>query len=112
MAVFVPPCLRRQWREACVAMMAVLTRLIPPVPLARQVPPAVLVRLVTPPLARAAIFPASWVSSSSLAVAPVGAVRATADPSFSHTAEFLTFVGVVGVEVMVHTVPTALGGFR
>src|SRR3954467_10735992 len=111
MAVFVPPWLRRQWREARVAMRAVLTRLIPPVPLARQVPPAVLARLVAPPLARAAIFPASWVSSSSSAVAPVSAVRATADPSFSHGAEFLTFVGVVGVEVVVHAVPAAPGGF-
>src|SRR4051812_11429747 len=110
MAVFVPPWLRRQWREACVAMRAVLTRLIPPVPLARQVPPAVLARLVAPPLARAAIFPASRVSSSSSVVAPVGAVRATADPSFSHSAEFLAFVGVVGVEVVVDTVPAAPGG--
>src|SRR3954467_9687278 len=111
MAVFVPPWLRRQWREARVAMRAVLTRLIPPVPLARRVPPDVLARLVAPPLARAAIFPASWVSSSSSAVAPVSAVRTTADPSFSHGTELLTFIGVVGVEVVVHTVPAAPGGF-
>src|SRR3954467_915327 len=92
-------------------MRAILTRLIPPVPLARRVPPAVLARLVAPPLARATIFPASWVSSSSSAVAPVSTVRATADSSFSHGAEFLAFVGVVRVEVVVHAVPAAPGGF-
>src|SRR3954471_10384435 len=86
-------------------------RLIPPVPLARRVPPAVLASLVAPPLARATIFPASWVSSSSSVVAPVSAVRATADPSFSHGAELLTFIDVVSVEVVVHTVPAAPGGF-
>src|SRR3954466_14757082 len=111
MAVLVPPWLRWQWREACVALWAILTRLIPLVPLARRVPPVVLARLVAPPLAWATIFPASWVSSSSSAVAPVSTVRATGDSSFSHGAEFLAFVGVVGVEVVVHTVPAAPGGF-
>ena len=71
MAVLVPPWLRRQWREACVALWAILTRLIPPVPLARQVSPAILVRLIAPPLVRAAVVPASATSSSSSAVAPV-----------------------------------------
>ena len=36
------------------------------------------------------------------------AVEALADPSFSHSSELLAFVGVVGVEVVVHTVPAAL----
>src|SRR3954468_2508731 len=87
-------------------------RLIPPVPLARQVSPAVLARLIAPPLARAAVFPASWVPSSSSAIAPVGTVRTTADPSFLHGTEFLAFVGIVGVEVVVHTGPAAPGRFR
>src|SRR4051812_41394067 len=98
--------------EAHVALQAILTRLLAPVPLVRQVPPAVLARLIAPPLARAAVFPASWVPSSSSVVAPVGMVRTTSDPSFSHGTEFLAFVGVVGVEVVVHTVPTAPGRFR
>src|SRR3954468_11640755 len=92
-------------------MRAILTRLIPPVPLARRVTPAVLARLVTPALTWATIFPASRVPSSSSAVAPVSTVRASSDSSFSHGAEFLAFIGVVGVEVVVHTVPAAPGGF-
>ena len=111
-AVLVSPWLRRQRWEACVALWAILARLIPPVFLARLIPlaslvrrvlPAILARLIAPPLARATIFPASCVPSSSSAVAPVTAVRATADPSFSHGSELLKFVGVVGVEVLVHT---------
>src|SRR3954470_18199734 len=111
MAVLVSPCLRRQRREACVALRAILARLIPPVSLARRVLLVILARSIAPPLAWAAVFPASCVSSSSLTVAPVTALGTTADPSFSHGSELLTFVGVVGVEVMVHTVPTALGRF-
>src|SRR3954467_2929249 len=92
-------------------MRAILTRLVPPVPFMRRVTLAVLVRLVAPALAWATISPASRVPSSSSAVAPVSTVRASADSSFSHGAEFLAFVGVVGVEVMVHIVPAAPGGF-
>src|SRR3954466_710264 len=92
-------------------MRAILTRLVPPVPLARRVTPAVLARLVTPALTRATIFPASRVPSSSSAVAPVSTVRASADSSFSHGADFLAFIGVVGVEVVVHTVPATPRGF-
>ena len=110
-AVLVSPWLQRQRREACVALRAILARLIPPVSLARRVLPAILARLIAPPLARAMVFPASCVPSSSSTVVPVTAVGATADPSFSHGSEVLTFVGVVGVEVVVHTVPTALGRF-
>ena len=111
MAVLVSPWLQRQRREACVALRAILARLIPPVSLARRVLPAILARLIAPPLARATVFPVSCVPSSSSTVAPVTAVGATADPSFSHGSELLTFVGVVGVEVVVHTVPAALGRF-
>src|SRR3954463_3369013 len=93
-------------------MRAILTRLIPPIPLVRRVTPAVLARLVAPALAWATIFPASRVPSSSSAVAPVSTVRASADSSFSHGVEFLAFIDVVGVEVVVHTVPAAPGGFR
>ena len=107
-AVLVSPWLRRQWREACIALRAILARLIPPVSLARRVLPAILARSIAPPLAWASVFPVSCVPSSSSTVAPVTAVRATADPSFSHGSELLTFVGVVGVEVVVHTVPAAL----
>ena len=45
----------------------------------------------------------------SSSVALVTAVGSTADPSFSHGSELLTFIGVVGVEVVVHSVPAALG---
>ena len=93
-------------------MRAILARPIPPVSLARLILPVILARSVAPPLAWAAVFPASCISSSSSAVAPIGAFGMTVDPSFSHGAEFLAFVGVVGVEVVVHAVPTALGGFR
>ena len=92
-------------------MRAILARPIPPVSLVRLILPAILARSVAPPLARAAVFPASCVPSSSSTVAPVAAVGASADPSFSHGPELLTFVGVVGVEVVVHAVPAALGRF-
>ena len=88
-------------------MRAVLTRLIPPTSLARLVLPAVLVRPVTPPLARAMIFPSSSTSSSASAVALVVALGASTDTAFSHGLELLAFVGVVGVEIMVHTVRAA-----
>ena len=65
MAVLVSPWQQRQWREACVALRAILARLIPLVSLARRVLPAILARLITPPLAQAAVFPASRVPSSS-----------------------------------------------
>ena len=110
--VLVSPWLRWQWREAYVSLWTILARLIPPVSLARLILPAILARSAAPPLARAAVFPASCVPSSSSTVAPVTAVGATADPSFSHGSELLTFVGVVGVEVVVHTVPAALGRLR
>ena len=110
-AVLISPWLWWQRREACVALRAILARPTPPVSLARRVLPAILVRLIAPPLARAMVFPTSCVPSSSWTVAPVTAVRATADPSFSYGSELLTFVGVLGVEVVVHTVPTALGRF-
>ena len=48
---------------------------------------------------------------ASSVVASIVAVEASADPPFSHGSELLTFVGVVGVEVVVHKIPTALGRF-
>src|SRR3954464_5772939 len=51
------------------------------------------------------------VTSGALHVAPASTVRASADSSFSHGAEFLAFIGVVGVDVVVHIVPAAPGGF-
>ena len=111
MADLISPWLRRLRWEACVALRAILARLIPLVSLARRVLPAILARLIAPPLARATVFPASCVPSSSSTVAPVTVVGAMVGPSFSHDSELLTIVGVVGVEVVVHTVPTALGRF-
>ena len=90
-------------------MRAVLMRLIPPTSLARLVLPAVLARSVTPPLARATVFPSSSTSSSSSGVAPIAALGVSADTLILHSPELLAFVGVVGVEVMVHAVPAALG---
>ena len=78
-------------------------------PLARLVLPAILTRTVTPPLVRATVFPSSSTSSSSSAIAPIVALGASSDTSISHSPELLAFVGVVGVEVMVHAVPAALG---
>ena len=117
-AVLVSPWLRRQWGEACVALWAILTRLIPPVSLARLIPPAslarwvlpaILARLIAPPLARATIFLASCVPSSSSTVAPVIALGASTDASFSNGSKLLAFIGVVGVEVVVGTESVALG---
>ena len=51
--------------EACVALRAVLARLIPPGTLARLVLPAIFARPVAPLLARATIVPASSAMSSS-----------------------------------------------
>ena len=109
MMVFIPPRLRWQRREACVALWAILTRLIPPASLVRLVLPAILARSVTPPLARATVFPSSSTSSSSSAIDPVAALGASAGTHVSHGPELLAFVGVVGVEVVVHAVPSALG---
>ena len=109
MTVFISPWLWRQRREACVPLRAILARLIPPASLARMVLPAVLARAVTPSLAKVAVFPSSATSSSSSAIAPVVALWASADSPISHDSELLTFVGVVGVEVMVHVVPAAFG---
>src|SRR3954465_15518157 len=104
MLVFVPPWRWRQRRKACVAVWAILTRLIPPASLTRMVLPAILARSVTPPLARATVLPLSATSSSSSAIAPVIALGASIDSPISHGPELLTFVGVVGVEVVVHAV--------
>ena len=109
MVVVIPSWRRWQRRKACVTLGAILARLIPPVSLARRVLPAILARSITPPWARAAVFPESCIPSSSSTIAPVTAVGATVDPSFSHGSELLTLVGVVGVEVVVHAVPAALG---
>ena len=70
-AVLVSPWLRRQRWEACVALRAILARLIPPASLARWDLPAILTRLVAPPLARAMVFLAPCVPSSSSAISPV-----------------------------------------
>ena len=90
-------------------MRAILARLIPLAFLARRVLPAILARLVAPPLTWAAVFPASCVPSSSSAVAPVAAVGMPDSPSFTHGPELLAFVGVVGVEIVVHAILAALG---
>ena len=106
---FIAPWRWRQRGKTGIALRAVLARLVYPGTLARMILPAVLTRPVAPFLARAVVVPASSVPSSSSTVAPVTVVEASADPSFSHGSELLTFVGVVGVEVVVHTVPAALG---
>ena len=90
-------------------MQMILARLIPPVSLARLILLAVLARSVAPPLARATVFPSSSTSSSSSAIALVTALGASADPHVPHGPELLAFVGVVGVEVVVHAVSAALG---
>ena len=64
-----------------------------------------------PLLARASVVPSSS-TSPSLSVAPVAALGASTDVSFSNGSELLAFVGVVGVEVVVYAVPAALGRLR
>ena len=98
-----------QRRKACVVLRAILARLIPPSPLTRLVLSAILTRSVTPLLARASVIPSSSTYSSSSAVAPVDALGASTDVSFSNGSKLLAFVGVVGVEVVVHAVPATLG---
>ena len=94
------------------ALRAILARLIPPSSLTRLVLPAVLTRSVTPPLARATVVPSSSTSCSASAVAPIVALGASTDTAFSHGPELLAFVGVVGVEIVVHAVLAALGRLR
>ena len=53
-------------------------------------------------------LPSSTTPSPSLAIAPVAAVGASADTPISHGPELLTFIGVVGVEVVAHAVPATL----
>ena len=45
-------------------------------------------------------------------IAPITALGALTDTAFSHTPKFLALVGVVGVEIVVHAVPAALGRLR
>ena len=99
-AVLVSPWLQRQRREACVALRAILARLIPPVSLARRVLLAILTRSIAPPLVRAAVFPTSCVPSSSSAVAPVVALGASTEASFLYGSELLTVASVVGVQIV------------
>ena len=62
----------------------------------------------TPPLVMATVVPLSPTSCSASAIAPVVVLGASADMSISNGPELLTFIGVVGVEVVVHKVPSAL----
>ena len=101
--VFIPPWWWCQRREACVALWAVLTRLISPTALVKLVLPAVLARPVTPPLARAMVFPSSSTYSLSSAIAPVIALGASADTPISHSSELLAFVGVVALGASANT---------
>ena len=99
-AVLVSPWLRRLRWEACVALRAILMRLIPLGPLTRLVLPAVLTRPVTPLLAWATVIPAFATTSSSSAVAPVVALGASTEVSFSNGSELLTVAAVVAMQVM------------
>ena len=100
LVVVVDPSWWRQRGKTGVALGAILTRLVLP---------AILSRSVMPPLARATVFPSSATSSSSSSIAPIVALGASADTFISHSPELLAFIGVVGVEVVVHAVPAALG---
>ena len=99
----------RQRGKTGVALRTILTRLVPPCALARTILPVVLTRPVAPLLARATVVPAPATTSSSSAIAPVAALGASAGTHIPHGPELLAFIGVVGVEVMVHTLPAALG---
>ena len=81
-----------------IALRAILARLVPPCALMRLVLPAVLTRPVAPLLARITIVPAS--STSSSAVAPVVALGASTEASFSNGSEILAVTGVVAMQVM------------
>ena len=102
--VVVVPSWWRQWGKTSIALGAILTRLVPPGPLARMVLPAVLTRPVAPLLARAKVVPASASTSFSAVVAPVVALGASTIASFSYGSELLTVAGVVGVQVVAATV--------
>ena len=75
----------------------VLTRLVAPGALMRLLLPVVLTRPVAPLLTGAAVVPASSTSSSSSAIAPVVALRASTEASISDGPELLTIVGVVAM---------------
>src|SRR4051812_35293000 len=97
MVVGIPSWRWRQRRKTGVALRMILTRLIPPGALARLILPAVLTRPVAPLLARVTVIPASASTSSSLAVAPVVALGASTEASFSNGSELLTVAGVVAM---------------
>ena len=86
--------------KTSVSLRVILARLIPLGALAKVVLPAVLTRPVTPLLARAIVVPASATTSSSSAVAPVIALGASTEASFSNGSELLAVAGVVAMQVM------------
>ena len=100
LVVVVVPSWWRQRGKTGVTLCAILTRRVPPGALARLVLPALLMRPVAPLLARATVVPASASTSSSAAVAPVVALGASTEASFSNGSELLTVAGLVGVQVM------------
>ena len=109
-AVLVSPWLWRQRREACVALRAILARLIPPVSLARLILPAVLMRPVAPLLAWALVVPVSSAASSSSAITSVVALGASIEAPVAEGPELLTVVGLVAVNIMEDAErPIALG---
>ena len=100
LVVVVIPSWWRQRGKTGVALGAILMRRVPPGALVRLVLPAVLTRPVAPLLARATVVPASATTSSSSAVAPVAALRASTEASIVNGPELLTIVGVVVVHVV------------
>ena len=100
MVVIIPSWRWRQRGKTGVALRTILTRLVPPGALARLILPAVLTRPVVPLLARATIIPPSATTSSSTAVAPVAALGASTEASFTNGSEHLTVTGVVGIQVV------------
>ena len=100
MVVVIPSWWWRLRGKTGVALRTILTRLVPPGALARMILLAVLTRPVAPFLARATVIPASASMSTSSAIAPVAALGASTEASFTDGSELLTVTGVVGVQVV------------
>ena len=98
--IFIPSWRWTQRRQSCVALRALLTRLLSPGALVRLALLAVLPRLVVPLLTVVTSVPASLASTTSMTVASIIALGASTEVTFVEDPELLTVVGVVAVHVV------------
>ena len=100
MVVVVPSWRWQQRGKTDVALRTVLARLVSPGALARMILPVVLTRPVAPLLAWATVVPAPATTSPPSAVAPVAALGASTEASFTNGSELLTVAGIMVIQVV------------